>query len=678
MTALFGGSLAASAETVTEGFDTFQSSYGSETIVLPEDWYSSGSVAYFVGDTEAFVTARPSIQVEGANTEGYLVTPVLSDEFSFYLKNRTKNYQASVKVYSCTYADGQMTLGELIGEEKLAKTTGTKPEWKKLTYTASTATRIALLLSQANFDDFTYTPFEAAETATLVVSGFTSGSTFDFGTVPAGTTQTFLLSNNGKQDLAISSIAVTGDFALTAGADLTTIAAKGSAQLTIATPAKDAEGALTITSNDANSPYVINLTSTYKVPAPIMAIDMTEVAFGNVTDDASQVITVSNTGDAELIVNIKSSNADFFVSDEKLTVAAGESKTFTITYYYHAENYGGHVATITVTPNVGEVVKITASASIKDPNAWSEDFSAGTLPEDWEIIGSASTWAFEDGEAKGTYNGSGNWLVTPRLTVKDGESLTFQARSRQYGSDIIVEGQKDDGAWKQLIKEGRNTQNEFETYTISGLEAGTYRFRIATENINLDNFEGFQQVPSTVTKETWHISYAFHYMGNDGEVTETDEEPMVVEFDGDNLAFNFPNPINGSAKMRGSKYQGEGPTCFIFPNGQYIGKYGSDDVYYCGANGNELVDMTFFYDEEQQAFYNFEHILINGSQTVADYWAYFSDVVIYKDQKPTGIQEVKRDSSVKADGMYYNLNGQRVSNATHGLYIINGKKVVIK
>ena len=31
-----------------------------------------------------------------------------------------------------------------------------------------------------------------------------------------------------------------------------------------------------------------------------------------------------------------------------------------------------------------------------------------------------------------------------------------------------------------------------------------------------------------------------------------------------------------------------------------------------------------------------------------------------------------------ADGQYYNLAGQRVSNPTKGLYILNGKKVIIK
>ncbi|MBQ8487319.1 MAG: hypothetical protein IJ533_06695, partial [Prevotella sp.] len=41
----------------------------------------------------------------------------------------------------------------------------------------------------------------------------------------------------------------------------------------------------------------------------------------------------------------------------------------------------------------------------------------------------------------------------------------------------------------------------------------------------------------------------------------------------------------------------------------------------------------------------------------------------------TAISAVK---TVKADGEVYNLNGQRVAAPQKGLYIVNGKKVIIK
>ena len=42
----------------------------------------------------------------------------------------------------------------------------------------------------------------------------------------------------------------------------------------------------------------------------------------------------------------------------------------------------------------------------------------------------------------------------------------------------------------------------------------------------------------------------------------------------------------------------------------------------------------------------------------------------------TGISQVQMDDDAQTD-IYYNLNGQRVNNPTHGIYIKNGKKVIL-
>ena len=690
--ALWGVCPTVFAETVTEGFDNFSTGYNSDWQVvlnLPEGWDYDGNGVNFSRDNDIFKTEKPAIRIESTNTDCYLITPELQGEFSFYLRNRTKNYQASAMAYTCTYQDGVLTLGEEIGTKTLAKTAGSTPAWEKVAFTSAVGTRVALLLSNAVFDDFTYTSYQATEEPVLSVINNASGSTFDFGTVAEGTEKTFVLWNGGLADLSISSIAVTGGFTITAGADLKGVAAKGTAEVTIATPARDAEGVLTITSDDANSPYTVNLKSTYKVPTPVMGVDLTTVDFGVVTADASQDITVSNTGDAELTAVISSDNADFSVSPASLTVPAGDSKTFTITYHYRTEAYGGHAATITVTPNAGEAATISATASVKDPNAWSEDFSGNTLPQGWTVVGSG--WTFADGEAKAKYERDG-YLVTPKLKVQTGQTLTFQARSTQFGTDIIVQYQKDDGEWIQKMKEGRNTQTEFETYTIGGLTDGIYRFRIATENLCLDNFEGFQLASGNVVQEKWWVSYSFHYMDSDDtEKVDTDAEQIDVIFDGDNVSFNFPNPITGNSWMTGTKYMGEGPACYIFPNGQYIGQYGGESVYYCGANGNELTDMVFYYSEEELAFRNFEHILINSSTTLVSYWGYFSDVVVSKEKTVTNGVETVRNEREEGMEAVYDMQGRKVLNAKQGskssmlnaqlksgLYIVNGKKYLKK
>ena len=48
----------------------------------------------------------------------------------------------------------------------------------------------------------------------------------------------------------------------------------------------------------------------------------------------------------------------------------------------------------------------------------------------------------------------------------------------------------------------------------------------------------------------------------------------------------------------------------------------------------------------------------------------------FGDEDATGIEAVKQNA--KADNQYFNLAGQRVTQPTKGLYIVNGKKVIVK
>ena len=66
-------------------------------------------------------------------------------------------------------------------------------------------------------------------------------------------------------------------------------------------------------------------------------------------------------------------------------------------------------------------------------------------------------------------------------------------------------------------------------------------------------------------------------------------------------------------------------------------------------------------------------------------WKDFVNIV---EKDFTGIDEVKAENGTngrrpeglkaKFKGVYYDLNGRVVENPTNGVYIINGKKVVIK
>lgn len=57
-------------------------------------------------------------------------------------------------------------------------------------------------------------------------------------------------------------------------------------------------------------------------------------------------------------------------------------------------------------------------------------------------------------------------------------------------------------------------------------------------------------------------------------------------------------------------------------------------------------------------------------------WNYFADVREIGSDSETSIHAI--DASASDDSVYYNLQGQRVEHLTKGLYIKNGKKVLIK
>ena len=52
--------------------------------------------------------------------------------------------------------------------------------------------------------------------------------------------------------------------------------------------------------------------------------------------------------------------------------------------------------------------------------------------------------------------------------------------------------------------------------------------------------------------------------------------------------------------------------------------------------------------------------------------------IIFDEGETTTISELKAQKTVIDDGAYYNLAGQRVDKPTKGLYIVNGKKIIIK
>lgn len=473
------------AQSVTEGFDDAS---GYQT--LPKGWDYVGNQGTIFTDRDFYKKARPSLAVAVSNNPAYLITPMLEGEFSFYLRNYTSSKLAEITAFACTYVDGKFEKGEQIGYKKL---NSSPTSFQEVKFSVNYPTRVALLIQTAYFDDFTYTPATAASGPVMTVIGHENGSSFDFGTVNAGTKETFVIANKGTADLKVTNVSVSGKFILSDISLPITLAPNEESPIIITTPEEDATGKLTIESDDeANSRYIIYLTSTLYVPRPKMEVDKTAVDFGKVSGDASETITVKNTGKATLTLTITSDSKDFTVEPGELTIEPDDEAEFTITYKYEAGNYGDHEGNITLKPNYGEEVVVVAKALTKDPDIWEEDFEEGKLPEGWSTDG----WRVQIGNFYGgnktymAYAGTdGNTTITtPRLYAQIDQVLQYEVGgSTDSNTPLTVEYSHDNIDWLP-----------YETLTEGGYkkfkapETGYYYLRFQGRYGSIDNFEGFK------------------------------------------------------------------------------------------------------------------------------------------------------------------------------------------
>jgi len=456
---------------------------------LPEDWTTTGSW-YYSEANGAYTT------LWFLSSNARLITPllVISEGETFIVE--AKGYSTSNTDYQhlqMQYSADGSTWTNFDAEPTLDPS-----EWNTYTFTGVPAGKyyIAINASQADIRMFYGGELDKTPRPKLEVEGIANGGSLSWGysDVPAGSTKTITLKNDGTADLDVT-IAATDDY--TVDPATATVEAGGTVVVTIGTPAHNGNGVLTITPAEGSglSPYTISLSSYYKEPKPVMAIDKTSVAFGKVNEVKSETITVSNTGDAELVVAIANDNTTNFtvVPAESLTVAPGETGEITITYNYVEGTWGTFKANVTVTPNYGgtyDVKTITVSATSKDPNVWDEDFEEG-MPSNWIADGWTVSTPGSYSGGNGTKMAGGNsrtaTLITPRLIATEGQELTFDLGGSDSSYPLTVEYSTDRETWETVA-----TFTEDGTQTIAAPTTTSNFYLRFTGWVYIDNLAGFK------------------------------------------------------------------------------------------------------------------------------------------------------------------------------------------
>ncbi len=97
------------------------------------------------------------------------------------------------------------------------------------------------------------------------------------------------------------------------------------------------------------------------------------------------------------------------------------------------------------------------------------------------------------------------------------------------------------------------------------------------------------------------------------------------------------------------------------------------ELFHAYAKKNTKADA---YTEAWVKFWRAKNNYGEGEATSTDELG-FGTLMFGAEVSATGIQTLKANQSAQ-DGVYYNLQGQRVDNPAKGLYIVNGKKVIVK
>ena len=442
-------------------------------------------------------------EATGKSSSAYLTTPKLQFAAGDMLVIKAKRYDSDATDYLTVQGSSDNGATWTAYSKKLQNADGlTYPDYGTMVLTdiPATVNKLRFVGYYVVVDEIaglTYAPELAVTRGATAVS---SPENYDFGEIAAEATVTYNFANSGAGTINITNVAITGDGAAAYSTNWTaSVAAPFDLVITRnydATRAGTAQNAVvTVTTSEGD--FVINVTGTDKAAnAPEIAVDQTSLDFGKLTANSTITVTVTNAGTGSMDVAIASDNELFTLSATALTgIGAGESQTFDVTFNYAnvAGNYGTKSANITVTPSYDATAFVTIAATAKaaDPNVWTEDFSANTVPTGWIA---ENNWTVADGAAKASYAyGTTTYLTTPTLTVSDAsEELTFDYKATANYVSIKIQMSKDGAAFTDYNTISGLNNGNAGTYTITGLEAGEYQFRFANDDYELDNFEGFK------------------------------------------------------------------------------------------------------------------------------------------------------------------------------------------
>lgn len=221
-----------------------------------------------------------------------------------------------------------------------------------------------------------------------------SPSSLTFSSQIVGTTsavQSVTLTNSGTATLSITSISVTGDFAETNACGNSVSAGSNCTVNVTFTPTATGSrsGSVSIVDNASGSPHTVNLTGTGQAPGPGVSLSTSSLTFSSQivgTTSAAQSVTLTNSGNASLIITSISATGDFGESDNcDGAVAAGAACTINVTFTPSMS--GTRLGTISISDNAAntpQTIGLTGGGQVNNSAAVTVDL--GPAGNDSDVL----------------------------------------------------------------------------------------------------------------------------------------------------------------------------------------------------------------------------------------------------------------------------------------------------
>ena len=240
--------------------------------------------------------------------------------------------------------------------------------------------------------------------------------------------------------------------------------------------------------------------------------------FGLATAGTTKVFKLANPGTAETPITIDVTGANGFtatVESNATSIPAGGEKELTITM--PAASASG---SIVVTPTGDGLSSFTfnVSGTIRDANKVYE-YGFTALPEDWTTSG---TWYYS--EANGAYTTvwyltSNARLVTPKLTIAEGEKFFVEAKgystSNTSYQHLQMQYSADGTTWTNFGAEPSLDPSNWNTFEFTGVPAGNYYIAINASQADIRMFYGGELPNEPKMVVTQPTSLAFGVVDKD-------------------------------------------------------------------------------------------------------------------------------------------------------------------